>query len=277
MSMNRFAGQNVAITGGSSGIGLEMAHQFGQLGANLHLIARNPQKLQQAAESLTAELGPQLKVSTWATDVADRGAITQTIQDIAAQGGLHTLINNAGISHSGYFAECDIEGLEKAMQVNYWGAVYASKAAWPHLAKANQGHLGFVSSVAGYTGIIGFPGYGPSKFAMTGLAETLRMEGIKDGIGVTILFPPDTDTPMLAAEMEGKPWETIAISEGASLMSAEEVVNKFMKGIRKNRYEVTCNFESRQIQIIKGIAPRLYYWILDNMIKKATKKRNQVQ
>ena len=177
---------------------------------------------------LQGEVG---SVKGWPCDVSDREAVEETLGQIATAGGIHTLINNAGISHVGYFDQVETNGLEKVMQVNYWGAVYATKAAWPYLVAAKDGLVAFVSSVAGFTGIIGFPGYGPSKFAMTGLAETLRMEGVRAGVQVSILFPPDTDTPMLAGEMEGKPWECIALSENANLMSPEAVVGKFLKGI----------------------------------------------
>ena len=273
---SRFQNQNVVITGGSSGIGWEMARRFGQLGACLHLIARNPEKLKTAAGQLKEALGTDLRIKTWSADVADQKAIATTLDQIAAEGGIHTLINNAGISKPGYFGESALASMEKVMQVNYHGTVYATQAAWPHLKKAKNGLLGFVSSVAGYTGIIGFPAYSASKFAVSGLAESLRMEGIKEGIGVTILFPPDTDTPLLAQEAEGKPWETVAVSEGASILSTEAVVEKFMKGVRKGRFEVTCNFTSRLIQMVKGIAPRLYYAILDGMVRKAGKKRGSV-
>ena len=278
MRSTRFNGQNVLITGGSSGIGLEIARLFGQLGANLFLVARTPARLVQAKETLTQALGPAGQVNTFEADVSDHRQIEAVIHQVGTEhGGLHTLINNAGMFLPGLVEDNSIDNLKHIMQVNYFGAVYATKAAWPYLKAANRGHLGFVSSVAGYAGAIGYGAYAPTKFALAGLAECLRMEAADYGIGVTIVFPPDTDTPQLHYENKHALPEAMALKANAKVMTAAAVAQKFVDGIVNNRFEVLCNFESWYIRWVKATWPALYYKIVDNIVAKDRRRRGVLE
>jgi 3-dehydrosphinganine reductase len=165
------------------------------------------------------------------------------------------------------------EDLEHIMRVNYFGMLYATKAAWPYLKAAGDGHIGFVASVAGYLGMIGYGAYAPTKFAVAGLAECLRMEAADDGIGVTIIFPPDTDTPQLKYENETALPETLAIKQGAGVMAPEAVAEKFVRGIVNGRYEVFCDFESKFFRWIKVTWPGLYFKVLDGIVAKDRRRR----
>jgi 3-dehydrosphinganine reductase len=269
MDEERFKGQNVLITGGSSGIGLEIARLFGRLEANLFLVARNQDRLGQAKAALQQDLGPALKITGLTADVSNLAQIEAVVKRVGREeGGLHTLINNAGIFLPGLVEDNRIAALEQIMRVNYFGAVYATKAAWPYLKAAERGHVGFVSSVAGFAGAIGYGAYAPTKFALAGLAECLRMEAASHGIGVTIVFPPDTDTPQLQYENEHTLPEALALKGKASLMQPEDVAQKFVDGIVNYRFEVLCNFESRTIRWIKVTWPWLYFKIVDSIVAR---------
>ena len=164
MQSNFYQHRVVVITGGSSGIGFALAKEFIKQNAHVTIISRDKNKLLSAQEALAA-----LTSQVSAVDIIQA--------DVALQDQIVNAINAVG-------------------SVNYMGSVYASKAAWPFLKKA-KGQLSFISSVAGYLGLIGYSSYSPTKFAMTGLAESLRFEGADDNIRVSIIYPPDTDTPML--------------------------------------------------------------------------------
>lgn len=265
-----FKGQNVIVTGGSSGIGFETARQFGRLGARLHLLARDPERLETARRSLLEELGPDAPVRTCAVDVADQPAVSAAIRAICGSGGLAALVCSAGISRVGRFEEMPAEDFEIVLRTNYLGTAYAILAAWPYLKTAGQACLGLVSSVAGYTGIYGYAAYAPTKFAMTGLAECLRMEGRPIGIRVTVVFPPDTETPLLEYERAHAPAETRAITAGAKQLSAAAVAEKFVAGIMRGDFEVYCNVESRLIRLFKTLIPGGYYRLLDRMARRAS-------
>lgn len=268
--MNRFQGKNIIITGGSAGIGLAVAHEFARLGGNLFLLARRPESLAAARASLR-QAHPDIQVHTFVADVADRERINEVIREIGERhGGIHTIINNAGISGHGRLAEQDIDHLHQVMEVNHFGAINVIQAAWPYLTRSEGGHIGFVSSVAGYLGLLGFSAYSPSKFALTGLAECIRMEAREKGLSVTIIYPPDTQTDLLERGRATVPPETQALSKRAKVMSPEAVAAAFVKGIRNNRFEVYGNFESVWIRRIRVLWPRFYFRQLDRIATRAS-------
>ena len=252
-----FNDRTVIVTGGSSGIGLEIAREFSRLGARLHLLARDPVKLEAARKALSAS------VRTHAVDVSDQPAVSAVIRAIGDEGGISALICNAGIMRVGVFDELALDDFDAALRTNYLGTLYPILAAWPYLKAAGESRLGLVSSVAGYTGIYGYTAYTPAKFAITGLAECLRMEGATHDIRVTIVFPPDTETPLLEYERAHAPARTLAITAGARLLPATVVARKFMKGIVRGDFEVYCNAGSRLLRLFQVLLPSVYYRLLD--------------
>lgn len=264
--VSRFAGANVIITGGSSGIGLETAVAFGRLGARLFLVARDADRLGAAAEHIRERLGGHVPVVPLPADVGSRAQIQVAVDRIGRDhGGVHVLINNAGVLHCGRFEDHAVELLEEALRVNYLGMVYALKAAWPHLKASGDGHVGFVSSLAGVLGLTGYSAYAPAKFAVVGLAECLRMEGAACGIGVTVVFPPDTATPMLEYESRHALPESRALSAKVKALSPEQVARAFVDGIVDRRFEVFCNLESRMPRTLKAVWPWAYYRTVDRI------------
>ena len=276
MGTTRFKDKNVLITGGSSGIGLAVAKEFGKYGANLFLIARNQKKLENAKKEIINSIPQTSSVNIFPIDVSIQKEVENAVQAIIDNhGGIDILINNAGISFCGRVEDQSSEEHEKLLKINYLGTLYTLKAVYPHLKKKPGSHIGFVSSVAGYLGVFGFSAYAASKFAMTGLAESIRNEAKDYGIGVTMIYPPDTDTPMYHQDIESKLPECIALSENAKLVEPEVVAQKFLKGISKNKFEVFCNTESRLIRMLRFVLPGVYFRAVDGIIEKDRKKRKK--
>ncbi len=276
MRTTRFKDKNVLITGGSSGIGLATAKEFGKHGANLFLIARNQERLEYAKNEISRSIPQAGNVVVFPIDVSVQKEVETTIQTIIEKyGGIDILINNAGISICGRLEDHSSEEHEKVLRINYLGVLYTLQAVYPHLKTKPGSHIGFVSSVAGYLGVFGFSAYAASKFAVTGLAESIRNEAKDYGIGVTMIYPPDTDTPMYHQEMDNKLPECIALSESAKLVQPEEVAQKFVKGILKNKFEVFCNLESRLIRMLRFVLPGVYFNAVDNIIQKDRRKRKK--
>jgi 3-dehydrosphinganine reductase len=99
----------------------------------------------------------------------------------------------------GYFEEVPVAVFERTMAVNYFGTLYPLKAVVPAMVKRGKGAVVLISSGAGLMGLFGYTPYSPTKFALRGLAESLRAELKPTGVHVMIVYPPDTDTPQLAA------------------------------------------------------------------------------
>jgi 3-dehydrosphinganine reductase len=260
----------VVITGGSTGIGLAVAKEFAAQHAKLVLIARDEVKLNIAKSSV--EKISLNRVLVLAADVSNKEAITLAINKVVGElGTIDVLINCAGITSCGRFANQSLNDLEKCLAINYSGAVYASSAAWQSLKKS-KGQLSFVSSVAGYVGLIGYSGYAPSKFALTGLAECLWMEGKPDGIRVSVIYPPDTDTPLLDYEHRHGLPETIALSKNIKIKTPEAVAKKYLRGLENNRFDIYCDSESRMLRMFKTAFPSVFRYFAYRIVKRARQK-----
>ena len=198
--MKRF--QHAIVTGGSSGIGKETARLLVRRGASVTLLARRADVLDAARAELVPDCAsPSQRVLTVPVDVADRDAVTSAIARAeSAIGPCDLTITSAGVVNPGYFAEVPIDLFEETMRVNYLGTLYALRAVLPGMRARGRGHVVLVSSGAGIVGIFGYAAYSPSKFALRGLAEVLRAEFAQEAVRVSIVYPPDTDTPQLAAE-----------------------------------------------------------------------------
>lgn len=228
--------RHVLITGGSSGIGLALARQSAAAGARVSLVARDPARLDAAVASITSAS----PVFTAPADVSVESEITGAIRAAeAVHGPVDILITSAGIARPGYFAELPSAVFERAMAVNFFGTLHAIKAVAPGMVARRRGSIAIISSGAGLVGLFGYTAYAPSKFALRGLAESLRAELKPAGVAVIIVYPPDTDTPQLAEENLTKPAETRALTAGAGLWTADAVARVTLKGIRNGRFSVT--------------------------------------
>lgn len=142
------------------------------------------------------------------------------------------------------------------MRVNYMGAVHCTKAIVPGMISRKRGRIAFISSQAGQTGVYGYSAYSASKFALRGLAETLQVEVRPYNIGITISFPPDTDTEAFHIENETKPEETRLISETAGLFSAEYVAKSILKDVLRGNFMNTIGMDGFILgHLSAGMAP----------------------
>ena len=262
--------KHAIITGGSSGIGKATAKLLASQGANISLIARDRSKLEMAQQEIAETAShPSQKISIFEADVSIQQEIDLAIENaIATLGTPDLLITSAGIAHPGYFAEIPLEVFEQTMAVNYFGTLYAIRAALPSMEAANKGHVVLISSGAGIVGIYGYTAYCPSKFALRGLAESLRGELKPKGIKVTIVYPPDTDTPQLAAENKIKPPETKKITATAKAWKAEAVAAKIVRGVDKRHFAIAPGTELTVLNKLHSLISPLLNWYFDLIVKQ---------
>jgi len=231
----------VIITGASSGIGEALARHLAGLRVNLVLAARNLEKLEELKLDLEKKVPDLLIVKTdVSVEVDCKQLIDKTIEKF---GKIDILINNAGISMRALFEKVDLDVIRQLMDVNFWGTVYCTKFALPHLLKSHGSLVG-VSSIAGYKGLPGRTGYSASKFAMQGFLEVVRIENMKKGLHVLIACPGFT-----ASNIRKKSLVADGSHQGESpreetkMMSAEEVAQHIVNAIvkRKHRIVLTSN------------------------------------
>jgi 3-dehydrosphinganine reductase len=264
----RYFKQHAIITGGSSGIGKAVAKLLAQQGANLTLIARDRQKLIQAQQEIaTVKINQTQQIEIIIADVAEQSSITGALeQAIATLGAPNLLITSAGIAHPGYFSEIPLDIFEQTMAVNYFGTLYSIKATLPAMIERQQGHIVLISSAAGLLGVYGYSAYCPSKFAVKGLAESLRGELKQQGIKLTVIYPPDTDTPQLAAENKIKPLETKQITGSAKVLSAEAVAQEILQGVAKNKFAIAPGVELKVLNRGYSLLSPLLNWYFDKIV-----------
>jgi 3-dehydrosphinganine reductase len=259
--------RHAIITGGSSGIGKAIAKLLMQGGTNLTLVARNQQKLEAVQTQLQAlQIDSNQQVIIQAVDLARRDQAEQAISTaISHLGPPDLLITSAGIARPGYFQEIPLNIFEQTMAVNYFGTLYCLKAALPSLQQQG-GHMVLISSGAGLIGLFGYTPYSPSKFAVRGLAESLRGELKALGVGLSIVYPPDTDTPQLAYEKQFKPPETQRMTATAPCLSAEQVARIILKGVGQRQFMITPGFEMTLLSRLHSIISPLLQWQFDRIV-----------
>jgi 3-dehydrosphinganine reductase len=262
-----FSGRRVVLTGGSSGIGLALAHQLAASGAELCLIARRPALLEEARQSIGRAF-PSCRVSVHALDVADEAAVARELAPLVSE-GVDVLVNAAGVTRPGRFVELPAEEFRAQMNVNYFGVVNACRAVVPHFIERRAGHVINVGSLAGVVAIYGYTAYAASKFALTGFSQALRAELWPHGVRVSIAQPPDVDTPMLAAETPLRPAETSAIAGTAPVKGADEVARAILRGAARGDFEILVDATSRAIALAQGATPWLMRLITDSAQRKA--------
>ncbi|MDJ0536232.1 MAG: SDR family oxidoreductase [Xenococcaceae cyanobacterium MO_207.B15] len=266
----RFNQQHGIITGGSSGIGKAVAKLLVQQGANVTIIARNQERLNLAQEELISfKVNPQQNILALKADVSRQEEITSALETaIAHLGTPDMLITSAGIAIPGYFPEIPLEVFNQTMAVNYFGTLYAIRAVLPAMETAGKGHMVLIASGAGLIGLYGYSAYSPSKFALRGLAESLRGEFKPKGIKVSLVYPPDTDTPQLVAENKTKPLPTKAITATAKTWSPEGVAREIIQGIITNKFAIAPGLEMTILDRLHSVLRPLLNWYFDQIVQK---------
>ncbi|PWU11182.1 MAG: short-chain dehydrogenase [Terriglobia bacterium] len=266
---------HVLITGGSSGIGLELGRIAIRAGHNVTLVARRPGTLREAADSLANMAADQAAVHTVSADVSRRAQAESAVHAAIARFGAPShLITCAGAVVPGYFHELPVKTFEQLATVNYLGTLYTLKAAYPSMRAAGSGRIGLVASAAALIGIFGYTAYAPTKYAVRGLGECLRAEARRDGITVTVAYPPDTDTPQLAEENSTKPLETMAITAGSGVWPAADVAQRIWDGMERGRFSVEPGWQMAALASLHSlIGPILRFWF-DHIAERAAKRGN---
>lgn len=190
----------VVVTGATGGIGRALSWRFAAAGARIVLIDLDEKQLSAVQNQVERSCADVLSI---VCDISDPQQCQHAIEEIVDHfGGIDLLINNAGISHRSRFEDTDLAVFERMMAVNYFGALYCTKAALPSLIE-RKGAIITLSSTGGFAPMIGRVGYSASKHALHGLFESLRLELKEKGVNVMIVCPGATATDMHKSMLAG--------------------------------------------------------------------------
>jgi 3-dehydrosphinganine reductase len=265
----KLAGKNVYISGGSSGIGLAVGQLCAELGANVLIFARNEKKLEEAKSKIeqSCRISGQ-QVEAISVDVADNDQVAQKLGQAGTEfGAPYLLVNSAGLGGAYYFEKLPYERFDATMKINVYGLRNVIDALLPSMKEGGGGHIANVSSIGGFIGLFGYTAYSTSKFAVNGFSECLRSEMKRFNINVSVLCPPDVDTPMMQSETKSKPAETVAISSGGGLMQPEDVAVALLRGLDKKKALIIPGTSGKFFHLLNRLFPWLREWVLDRTIK----------
>jgi len=233
-----FDAKMIYMTGGSSGIGLEMGKIFAAEGADLLLIARNEQKLDGARLAMEGlrRRGSQ-KVGVMSVDVADRTDVEQKMKTALKEyGAPDILVCSAGINkYADHFDNITHEMFDEVMKTNLYGPRTMIHTLLPAM-KPRKSHVVVLSSAAGLFGMFGYTAYGTSKAALLGLCDSLRYELKPMGMKLTVVCPPEVDTPMNIDEAKTLPVEGRAVKSLGGFLTPEYAAKVIVRAVAKEQY-----------------------------------------
>jgi NAD(P)-dependent dehydrogenase (short-subunit alcohol dehydrogenase family) len=261
--MRALEGKVALITGGSSGIGRGAGLRLASLGAAVVVAARNPEALN---EVVGAAAGLGAEAVAIPTDVRDADQCRRAVETTVARfGRLDILLCSAGVSMRAYFAGSDLAAMEHVMRVNFFGAMYATYYAIPHV-KRTGGSLVAISSLTGKRGIPSYAIYGASKFAVQGLYESLRLELGRDGVHVGVVSPGFVDTPLRERVLgpDGRPWSQPP-PPPFRVWPVEKCVDRVVRLILKRRKQALLPWFTGPLLTLDQIAAN---WIGDTLLAR---------
>ena len=265
-----FRGRRALVTGGSSGIGRALALALAQSGAHVAILARGKERLAEVKSELERAAGPGQRIASAAADVADAEQTERAVAECAAAlGGLDLLVNDAGLALARRERDTTLADYRRMLEVDFLGMVHATRAALPHLLAAGRADIVNVTSLVALLPITGYAAYGAAKSAATAWSEILRQELAPRGIRVAVVFPPDTDTPQLAEENQGKPPETRALGGGAGLLSAEAVAAATLRGVARGKAHIVPGASARAVAALARLFPGFVRWAIDRQVARA--------
>lgn len=256
----------VVITGGTSGIGRALAFEFGTKGCKVVITGRNADALRDTYNDLVATGVDIHSVVADVTNPEDNKRMVE--ETINTFGRIDIVINNAGISMRAIFEEVDIDVIRTVMDINFFGAVYATKYCLPHIIR-NRGSIIGISSIAGFRGLPARTGYSASKFALNGFLESLRTELLNTGVHVLTACPGFT-----ASNIRKRSLTQDGSSQGESpraeekMMSAEECAAHIYRATVRRKRTLVLTMQGKLVVFLNKWLPSLADRIVYNVMRK---------
>lgn len=265
--MKTFQGRVGAVTGAGSGIGRAVAAELARRGAEVALCDVDESGLAETAARIRST---GTRVSTQRVDVADRQAVEEWADKVAADHGqVNLIVNNAGVALGANVETMSYEDLEWLMGVNFWGVVHGTKAFLPHLRAAGEGHIVNVSSVFGMMGIPSQSAYNAAKFAVRGFTEALRIELDADGgkVSCTTIHPGGIKTNIARngrfddATMSGLGQDAdrlIEMSDRAFRTTPDKAAQVILDAVQADKRRAFIGADAQLFKLMAMLPPGVY-------------------
>lgn len=268
-----FKDKSVLITGASSGIGEELAHQLAKAGAKLTLAARRRDLLDTLAQSIA--LGGDAKPLIVECDVTKDGDVERAVAEaVRAWGRLDIAIANAGFGVVGPIKKLSLEDYRRQFETNVFGVLRTVYAALPQLEKA-KGNLVIIGSVAGWTATPGASPYSMSKFAIRALANSITSELRQSGVRVTLISPGFVASNIRRLDNQGQLHASAKDPVPAWLvMATDKAVKDILRAVARGKREAIITGHGKILVAIERFAPWMLRAATKGMAARGTSYRS---
>lgn len=266
--MDYYKDKVVFITGAASGIGLELARQLVDAGAQVILTDKEAGACQAAADSLGD------KAYAIGLDVTKPDDFERALDDAWQRfGRVDIVVNNAGFGMGGEIADINAGMWERIIAVNLMGVVHGCRLAFPRMAAQGGGQIVNIASMFGQLpGPILAP-YVATKHAVVGLSRSLRLEGKARGVKVTAVCPGFIDTPLFdhTENAPGMDGDRARESVPFRFLPVHKACAAILKGVARNPERLVFPSEVRFLCWIDRMAPRVTNWLFSQTLEKTRK------
>ena len=249
------------ITGGASGIGRELARRLLAEGCKVAVIDRDANPEAQAA--LASAAGS--RVVFHQADVTDLAGLKRAVGDAVADIGPPALvINSAGVQNAKPFERLTAEEFETLVKVNLFGSRNLAEAAIPHLQRGSQ--LALLASLAGLVPSHSYAAYNASKYGVVGLAGALRLELVERGVDVSVICPPEVNTPMVETERRTLSPVAARLKDAAGSLEVGPACSEIVDQLRRNRFLIIPGWRARWVVRIARLFPNLMRRVSERIV-----------
>jgi short-subunit dehydrogenase len=282
--MTAIPGAAIAVTGAASGIGRALAIELAARGADLALADRDEAGLQTVAAEIakaTDKTTPP-KVSLHRVDVGQPEQIATFAREaVTAHPPLNILINNAGVALLGQFHEIDQAQMEWLFNINFWGAVHATRAFLPQLASRPAAHIVNISSIFGIVAPPGQTAYSSAKFAIRGFSESLRheLQMANSPIRLSVVHPGGIKTNIVRNSRAGsgvtdneRRVQSIERFDAIAQTSPKDAALRIIRGLEKNQPRILIGGDARFMDLLQRFRPATYWNVMAKRIARMEKQ-----
>ncbi len=262
------------ISGAGSGLGHGLAERLLARGCKVSILDLSVSAERAAALNEAASTG----ASAWEhfiCDITNSGAVKSAVeQAVAAFGAPDLAVNSAGVASNEAFSDLSEAMFHRVMDINVNGSRNFAAAVLPLMRPGAR--LALIASLAGITSNYGYAAYGTSKFAVRGLATTLRQEYEPRGIHISCICPPEVATPMVAAERATGNPVSLDLKDIAGTLQVDEACDGIMAGIDAGQWLIIPGTKAKLTAFAALRLPGLFYAVTSMLTRKIMRKHGAI-